>query len=224
MHSRQSFDVELTALSDSLIRMGATATNAIDRAILALSKGDKALARQVMEDDNQIDDMERDIEQRCLRLLLKQQPVAGDLRKISTAIKMITDIERIGDAAADIAEISLQLNTPTHPEIAFDIRAMVVAARGMVRGAIDAYVKGDLELARRTREIDDVIDSYFLKIRAALGEKMWTNTAQMYEVMDEIMDYLMIIKYLERIGDHAENICEWVEFYKTGIHKDERIM
>ena len=220
MNSRKGFDIELSDLSDSLIRMGATAADAIDRAIAALNTGDKALARQVMEDDNLIDDMERGIEQRCLRMLLKQQPVAGDLRKISTAIKMITDIERIGDSAADIAEISLQLNAPAPPEVAADIEAMAAAARGMVGGAIDAYVKGDLELARKIRKKDDVIDNHFMKIRNVLGEKMQADSI----LMDEMMDYLMIIKYLERIGDHAENICEWVEFYKTGIHKKQRIL
>jgi phosphate transport system protein len=220
MNSRQGFDAELSDLSDALVRMGATAANAIDRAVAALNAGDKALARQVIEDDDQIDDMERNIEQRCLRLLLKQQPVAGDLRKISTAIKMITDIERIGDAAVDIAEISLQLHTPAHPEVAADTEAMAAAACGMVGSAIDAYVKEDLELARQIRGKDDVIDRYFLKIRAELGKRMTADE----NAMDEIMDYLMIIKYLERIGDHAENICEWVEFYKTGIHKNERII
>ncbi|MCL2747933.1 MAG: phosphate signaling complex protein PhoU [Oscillospiraceae bacterium] len=220
MNYRQAFNTELSDLSNSLIRMGATAADAIDRAIAALNTGDKDLARQVIEDDNQIDDLARDIEQRCLRLLLKQQPVAGDLRRISTAIKMITDIERIGDSAADIAEISLQLNAPAPPEVAADVETMAAAARSMVGGAIDAYVKEDLELARATREKDDIVDSLFLKIRAELGQRMAADAT----AWDEIMDYLMIIKYLERIGDHAENICEWVEFYKTGVHKNVRII
>ena len=220
MNNRQAYDTELSELSYSLIRMGAMAQSAIDRAIAALNTGDKALARQVIEEDNQIDDLDRGIEQRCLRLLLKQQPVAGDLRKISAAIKMITDIERIGDSAADIAEISLQLNDPVPPDVAADIEAMTAAARSMVEGAIDAYVKGDVELARRTRNKDDIVDDYFIKIRTALGQRMHADTA----AMDEVIDYLLIIKYLERIGDHAENICDWVEFYKTGIHKNERII
>lgn len=216
MNTRQAFDVELKELSDSLIRMGAAAANAVDMALTALNTGDRTLARQVVSDDNQIDEMERSIEQRCLRLLLKQQPVAADLRKISTAIKMITDIERIGDAAADIAEISLHLDAPAFPEITVDVMAMANAARGMASDAINAYVKEDLELARKTRERDDIVDDYFLKIRAILGEKMRADA----NIMDAAMDYLMIIKYLERVGDHAENICEWVEFYKTGIHKN----
>lgn len=220
MNSRHTFDIELEELSEALIWMGAAATNAVDRAITALNTCDKALARQVIEEDSAIDEMERSIEHRCLKLLLKQQPVAGDLRKISTAIKMITDIERIGDAAADIAETSLQLDIPAFPEIAEDITAMMTMARSMASAAIEAYVKEDLELARKTRERDDIVDDYFLKIRAILGEKIRFDT----NTMDDALDYMMIIKYLERIGDHAENICEWVEFYKTGIHKNERIL
>ena len=220
MKSRHAFNLELEELSSALIRMGTAATDAIDMAMKALTAGDKELARQVISNDNQIDEMERGIEHRCLRLLLKQQPVAGDLRKISTAIKMITDIERIGDAAADISEISLHLNVPAFPEIAADVTAMAKTARGMASDAIDAYVKEDLELARKTQEKDDIVDDYFLTIRAVIGKKMQTDA----NIMDEAMDYLMIIKYLERIGDHAENICEWVEFYKTGVHKNERIL
>jgi len=220
MKSRHAFNLELEELSSALIRMGTAATDAIDMAMKALTAGDKELARQVISNDNQIDEMERGIEHRCLRLLLKQQPVAGDLRKISTAIKMITDIERIGDAAADISEISLHLNVPAFPEIAADVAAMAKTARGMASDAIDAYVKEDLELARKTQEKDDIVDDYFLTIRAVIGKKMQTDA----NIMDEAMDYLMIIKYLERIGDHAENICEWVEFYKTGVHKNERIL
>ena len=219
MNARQRFDEELQALSDALIQMGETANNAIDRAVTALLTADRALARQVVADDEQMDEMERHIEQACLRLLLKQQPVAGDLRKISTAIKMITDIERIGDAASDIAEISLHLTAPMFPEIAADLKAMARAAQDMASSAIEAYVKEDLELAKRTKKKDEVVDDYFLTIRAVLGEKIRTDMG----VMDAALDYLMIVKYLERIGDHAENICEWVEFYKTGVRKDERI-
>lgn len=216
MNTRQAFDAELKELSDSLIRMGAAAENAVALALTALNKGDDVLARQVVADDNLINEMERSIEQKCLRLLLKQQPAAGDLRKISTAIKMITDIERIGDAAADIAEISLQLDASAFPEITEYVMEMAKVARSMASDAINAYVKEDLELARRTGKRDDIVDDYFLKIRSVLGEKMRCDT----EIMDAAMDYLMIIKYVERIGDHAENICEWVEFYKTGIHKN----
>ena len=221
MNVRREYDINLKELSESLIRMGAAATNAVDRALEALIAGDKDLARQIVEDDNIIDEMERNIEHRCLHLLLRQQPVvAGDLREVGAAIKMITDIERIGDAAADISEIVLHLERPVFLEIAEDLTAMANAARAMVSSAIEAYVKGDLELAGRTREQDDVVDDYFVGIRKALGEIMRSDAGD----MDAAINYLMIIKYFERIGDHAENICEWVEFDKTGIHKRERIL
>ena len=220
MNARLAFDADLQDLSDQLIHMGNMAANAIDQAVMALLTGDRERATQVVKDDDQLDEVERRIEQTCLRLLLRQQPVAGDLRKISTAIKMITDIERIGDAAADIAEITLHLKSPVFPEIEANLKNMADAARDMASAAIEAYVKEDLNLAARTREKDDIVDDYFLLIRAVLGEKIRTDAA----LMDEALDYLMIIKYLERVGDHAENICEWVEFYKTGFRKDERIL
>ncbi|MCL2562807.1 MAG: phosphate signaling complex protein PhoU [Oscillospiraceae bacterium] len=219
MNARQAFDAELKDLSDALIHMGEMASNAIDKAITALLTGDKALAKEVADDDDLLDEMERTIEQKCLRLLLKQQPVAGDLRKISTAIKMVTDIERIGDAAEDIAEITLEMTAPVFPDILDDLKKMTDAVRQMVSAAIKAYVNEDLDLARTTRAKDDIVDELFEDIRTILGEKIRTDVTQMYTAMD----YLMIIKYLERVGDHAENICEWVEFYKTGIRKDERI-
>jgi phosphate transport system protein len=219
MNARKAFDTELQELSDSLIVMGNTASTAIARAITALLTGDKNLAAQVAVGDDEVDEMERHIEQQCLRLLLKQQPVASDLRKISTAIKMVTDIERIGDAAEDIAEITLLLDVPVFPEILEDLKDMAGTALLMVSSAIDAYVREDLDLANETRKKDDIVDAYFLKIRAALGEKIRTAPDQMHAAMD----YLMVIKYLERVGDHAENLCEWVEFYKTGFRKTGRI-
>ena len=219
MNARKAFDAELQELSDSLVHMGNTASTAIARAVTALLTEDRALAAQVAAGDDEVDELERHIEQQCLRLLLKQQPVASDLRKISTAIKMITDIERIGDAAEDIAEITLYLASPVFPEILDDLKEMAGTALLMVSSAIDAYVREDLDLANETRKKDDIVDAYFLKIRTALGEKIRTAPDQMHAAMD----YLMIIKYLERVGDHAENICEWVEFYKTGFRKTGRI-
>lgn len=217
MNSRQAFDASLLELMDAIIHMGRLSTNALDLALKALQTGDGALAKQVIEDDQTIDELEREIEQDCLRLLLRQQPVAGDLRKISTAIKMITDIERIADAAVDIAEISLFLPTGIFPEIADDLTAMANAARNMASDAISAYVHEDEVLAQKVCQADDVVDDLFMKIRAVLGEKMRGDTS----IMGAVMDHLMIIKYLERIGDHAENISEWVIFYKTGIRKKD---
>lgn len=220
MNVRQQFDAELTELSAALIRMGAMATEALRKSMEALDHNDKRLAQEVMDGDRAIDEMEREIEQRCLRLLLKQQPVAGDLRKISTAIKMITDIERIGDGAADIAEISLHLEECSFPDVLKLVLEMAREASQMAAASIEAYVKEDLELAQATIDRDDVVDDYFLTIRRELASRLNSS----HHEMDEIIDYLMITKYLERQGDHAVNICEWVQFYKTGIHKQERIV
>jgi len=220
MPPRKLYDDELKDLSSALIRMGTAAIDAVTRAMQALKTFDKALAKEIIEDDAYINAMERDIETMCLKLILKQQPVAGDLRKISTAIKMITDIERIGDAASDIAQISLYHDSFNFPELQDKVLSMAVAAKEMVADAIDAYVKGDLELALRTIDKDDIVDDYFLKIRGELGSNIYKDKMD----MDTVIDYLMIIKYLERVGDHAVNICEWVQFYVTGIHYNERII
>ena len=220
MNVRQQYNQELQQLSSELIRMGDTANDAIARAMEALQNGDRELARAVMNGDEQINAMERDIEQRCLRLLLKQQPVAGDLRKISTAIKMITDIERIGDSAADIAEITLHRKASVGDEVMERILSMADDARDMVSNAIRSYVEEDLDLAMATRKQDDVVDADFERIRDRLAEAMVSSRRD----MDDLIDYLMIIKYLERVGDHAVNICEWVEFYMTGVYKNEQLV
>lgn len=220
MNVRQQYNQELQQLSSELIRMGDTASDAIARAMEALQKGDRDLARRVMNGDEQINNMERDIEQRCLRLLLKQQPVAGDLRKISTAIKMITDIERIGDAAADIAEITLHRNISADDELMDRVLSMAGDSRTMVSNAIRSYVEEDLDLAMATRKQDDVVDADFEHIRDRLAQAMVSSEQD----LNELIDYLMIIKYLERVGDHAVNICEWVEFYMTGVYKNEQLV
>ena len=220
MNARQLFDAELEGLSTALITMGAMAAESIDKTIQALNTGDKELARKVFRGDDEIDDMEKEIEHRCLVLLLKQQPVASDLRKISTAIKMITDIERIGDASSDIAEICISLSNPPKEEILSDITKMAQAARKMVADSIQAYVDEDLELAKKTIDSDDIVDDYFDEIKLRLADEIRT----VPQFSEDLIDYLMIVKYLERIGDHAVNICEWVQFYKTGFHKNQRIV
>ena len=197
MNARLSFDAELESLSASLIRMGALATDAIDKAIEALEANDGALAQSVIAGDRNIDDMERSIEHQCLTLLLRQQPVAGDLRKISTAIKM----HGIPASLSDIAD-------------------MAEAAQKMVDDSIQSYVREDLVLAADVIARDDVVDDYFNKIKKDLAAYIAVNE----EHVDCAIDYLMIAKYLERLGDHAVNICEWVQFYKTGMHKSERIL
>ena len=219
MATRRQYDDELKDLSAALIRMGTAAIDAVTRSMQALKTFDKTLAKEIIEDDTNINTMERDIETMCLKLILKQQPVATDLRKISTAIKMITDIERIGDAASDIAEISMYHDKVNFPDIQDEVLKMAESAKEMVAASIEAYVKGDLELAKTTMIKDDIVDDYFLRIRHALGSRIYNDTRD----METVIDYLMIVKYLERIGDHAVNICEWVHFYVTGVHINEEL-
>jgi len=220
MTTRRQYDDELKDLSSALIRMGTMAIDAVSRSMQALKTFDKQLAREIINDDANINEMERDIETMCLKLILKQQPVATDLRKISTAIKMITDIERIGDAASDIAEISQFHDSCYFPELQNEVLEMAESAKEMVAASIEAYVKGDIELAEKTMAKDDIVDDYFMKIRKELASHIYKDEKE----MDTVIDYLMITKYLERVGDHAVNICEWVQFYVTGIHINERII
>lgn len=217
MKLRYNYDADLEALSAALIRMGELATDAIDRALRSLASGDEALAREVIAADADVDHAERDIEHRCMTLLLRQQPVAGDLRKVSTAIKMITDIERVGDAAADIAEIGLHLKNREALAALPDIARMGAAAQKMVEDAIRAYVDGDLTLAAEVIARDDEVDAGFNAVKSGI-------TALVAHDADAAADCLMIAKYLERLGDHAVNICEWVQFYRTGVHKNEKIL
>lgn len=215
MATRPNFDAELEQMSNDLILMGAMASDATDRAILALESGDNELAQEVINGDKDVDDMERKIEHQCLTLLLRQQPVAGDLRKISTTIKMITDIERVGDAAADIAEIATTLPPGIPPHLS-KLKDMAAAARGMVSDAIKAYVEEDLELADEVIKRDDIVDDYFNQIKHKIGGLIANDPSS----IDIALEYLMINKYLERLGDHATNIAEWVLFYKTGEHQN----
>ncbi len=220
MNNRPKYDDELQELSTELIKMGATAAQAIEKAMKAIKDSDKELAKEIIEGDRVINDMEKDIEHRCLRLILKQQPVARDLRKVSTAIKMVTDIERIGDAASDIAEITIHLDECEFQDIKNAVLNMAETAKNMVVSAIDAYVEENMILALNTIKQDDIVDECFLSIRRELSKRLIANEHE----MDVIMDYLMIIKYLERVGDHAVNVCEWVQFYMTGVHNDEKIV
>ncbi len=220
MNNRPKYDDELQDLSTELIKMGATAAQAIEKAMKAMKDSDKELAKEIIEGDRVINDMEKDIEHRCLRLILKQQPVARDLRKVSTAIKMVTDIERIGDAASDIAEITIHLDECEFQDIKNAVLNMAETAKNMVVSAIDAYVEENMILALNTIKQDDIVDECFLSIRRELSKRLIANEHE----MDVIMDYLMIIKYLERVGDHAVNVCEWVQFYMTGVHNDEKIV
>ena len=210
---RSKFDEQLALMKNELIQMGALCEEAISLAAKALTEGDKTLAEKVGPLDGEIDQMERDIEALCLKLLLQQQPVARDLRQISAALKIITDMERIGDQASDIAEIILAMLAEGYvPEDVGHIREMARETIKMVTESVDSYVRQDIERARDVIAHDDAIDRYFTQVRAVLIQKI----AESPMVGEHALDLLMIDKYLERIGDHAVNIAEWVIFSVTG--------
>lgn len=214
---RKTFDQQLELLSQELTHMGALCETAIASATEALKTRDVALARQAIAADQEIDQQEREIERLCLKLLLQQQPVARDLRQISSALKMITDMERIGDQTSDIAEIIISAKYENVAQDIDLIGAMATGVSTMVRDSVVAYVEKDLELARKVMASDDKIDAYFDEIR----DKMIAYIkAEHGEQGNRIFDLIMVTKYLERIGDHATNIAEWVEFSITGVHKD----
>ena len=209
------FDKKLKKLDEDLTRMGELCEIAIAEATKALIEGNTDQARAVIEADEEIDQMEKDIERLCLRLLLQQQPVAKDLRKISSALKMITDMERIGDQTSNIAEIVLTFKNEDTVDIK-GIGTMAEATSRMVRHSIKAYVDNDLEMARYVMEEDNKIDKFFEKVRSNVADYIQNNNV---ENAEWIFDIIMVTKYLERIGDHATNIAEWVEFSITGVHR-----
>ncbi len=213
---RSRFDEQLSLLNRKMIAMGAECESIIALSSSALMTGDVEQARKAKEDGQAIDQLEREIESICLKLLLQQQPVARDLRVISAALKMITDMERIGDQAEDIAGLIIFLNGRSGEEC-HGIRNMAEATIKMVTDSIDAYVRQDLALAKSVCEYDDVVDEAFRAVKQTLIQMIAQNTAD----GEYALDLLMIAKYFERIGDHAVNIAEWVEFSVTGVHKGD---
>jgi phosphate transport system protein len=211
---RSRFDQQLDTLNTMLIEMGMLVEKAIATSIDALKKQDIELAGRAIAADDEIDQKERDIEALCLKLLLQQQPVAKDLRLISAALKMITDMERIGDQAADISEISIYLAQSTLITDLEHIPQMAATTARMVTRSIDAFVKKDLVLAYEVIEFDDQVDRLFDIVKTDLIELIAADSRN----GEQAIDLLMIAKYLERIGDHATNIAEWVVFSITGRH------
>ena len=210
---REYYTAQLETLNTNMIQMGALCEDAISAAIQSLLEDDRTIAKKVADTELEIDQMERDIERQCMRLLLMQQPVATDLRVVSSALRMIADLERIGDQAFDIADIpksgSFQgFSGKVH------IKEMAKAAIHMVTDSVDSYVKQDVQLAKHVAEEDDVVDELFLKVRRELAELIHTDQ----NASEQAMDLLMIAKYLERIGDHAVNVSEWVIYSVTGKH------
>lgn len=210
---RNNFDNQLEKLNLELITMGALCEDAISASVKALLDGDESLLEKVFAADAEIDQKERDIEAICMKLLLQQQPVARDLRVISSALKMISDMERIGDQASDIAEITKFVkNSDVKSKI--HIKDMATAAIKMVTDSVESFVKKDLDLAHEVMSYDDKVDSLFDCVKDELVQLIVNDRAN----GEFCIDLLMIAKYLERIGDHAVNIAEWVEYSITGVH------
>ena len=216
---RNRFDRQLLELNDELIRMGSLIEQAIEMAISALIRQDVEKARQAIKFDEEVDRQEREIESLCMKLLLQQQPVARDLRLISAALKMITDMERIGDHASDISEMTILMAGSQYEgsEISIDlIKDMAKETTGMVIKSVDAFVKKDMELAHSVIDRDDVVDDLFSRYRTEMIGKINENVRN----GEQATDMLMVAKYFERIGDHATNIAEWVIYSVTGSHPD----
>lgn len=212
---RNRFDRQLCTLNDELIEMGSMIEKDIETAVKALVSQDAALAKQVIDSDDEIDRQERTIENLCLKLLLQQQPVARDLRLISSALKMITDMERIGDHATDIAEITIALSNEPYIKKLEHIQQMAKETMVMLTGSIEAFVNKDLKQAQQVIAQDDVVDALFETVKTELINMIHENV----DAGGQAADLLMAAKYMERIGDHATNISEWVIFSITGEHQ-----
>ena len=215
MVMRRYFDEQIAHLNEQMIAMGGMVENIIETACAALENNDLRKAAAIRDGDGAVDHKEREVESMCLHMLLQQQPVARDLRVISAALKMITDMERIGDQAADISEIvtmaHLTHDRPGH------FTTMARAAIDMVHRAIEAYVRQDVMLARQVMASDDIVDDLFNDVKGDVAALLQKDPSG----IEEALDLLMIAKYLERIGDHAVNIAEWVVYAITGLYKGE---
>ncbi len=222
MSIRRRYDEDLRQIEQALGAMGEAAIEAVNTAVALLEHKNTETARAIIEGDEEIDAMEKSIEHQCLELLLRQQPMASDLRRVSTALKLVTDIERIGDHAADLAEISESLEDGWQKNIPVqdDIQKMASTSLDMVRAAISAFVAEDDTGARIVIRRDDEVDALFDRVKNALAAYIAQNPSE----IDAALDLLMVIKYLERLGDHAVNVAEWVGFLKTGCYRGQQIV
>lgn len=220
MSIRVTYEHELDALNKDLKEMGRLVETAIEQTFVAFEDQNYALAEEIIKGDRTVNDMERAIEARCLSLILRQQPVAGDLRQVSTALKVVTDLERIGDHASDIAELILRIKSDHAYHIVKHLPTMASAAQKMVHDAIEAFIARDMDAALEIIERDDEVDNLFNQVKTDVIALLKESPSQ----ADQGIDLLMIAKYLERIGDHAVNVCEWTQFSKTGALKNVRIM
>ena len=216
---RPNFERELKALQIELIDMGCVVEAAIESAINAFKRYDVETCKELISNDEDIDEMEKRIESKCLWLIAREQPVASDLRKITTALKIAAEMERIADHAADIAMLTIRITERNAFADGVEILQMAAEAVKMLHDAVTAYVEADIELAKNAEERDDIIDNFFNKIKHDIIKIFSTQPQN----IDGAIDYLLIAKYLERVGDHAVNICDWVIFSQTGEHKNTLI-
>ena len=217
---RKKFDEQLAHLNAQLVEMSELVEQAIANVNTALITRDLTLAKQIIASDDNIDHMEKEVESLCLKLIIQQQPVASDLRLVSAVLKILTDIERIGDHASDISEIICFINGKEYIKKMEDIPQMAKITQEMVKKSITAFVNKDIELAKKVIATDDEVDDLFVAVKNELITLINANQ----ENGDQAMDLIMIAKYFERIGDHAVNVAEWVIFSLTGFHKDIQIM
>lgn len=220
MTTRVNYEHELDLLNHDIKEMGRMVETSIEQCFVAFEDQDFEKAEDIIKGDRTINDLERSIEARCLSIILRQQPVAGDLRVVSSALKVVTDLERIGDHASDIAELILRIKSEHVYHVVRHIPSMAAAAREMVRSSIEAFINQDLETAKKIEKQDDVVDELFDKVKNDVVDLLKHSN----EHIDQCIDLLMVAKYLERIGDHAVNVCEWTEFSKTGALKNVRIL
>ena len=214
MVTRQLFEKELAAMHSEIVRMGVAVENSIAQAVTALIEQDSVLAQKVIDQDDIVDAMELEIERMCLEIIARQQPVARDLRDVTSALKLITDLERIADHATDISEKILVLATKKRVMIHYDLITMAEISKEMIRGALDAYVTRNIELAQKIIKQDDRVDELFLKLKEELIHLMTVDS----ENIEQYVELIMICKYFERIADHSQNVAEWVIFYVKGQH------
>ncbi|NLO09761.1 MAG: phosphate signaling complex protein PhoU [Clostridiales bacterium] len=220
MAARLSFDAELKLLKEDLHEMARLIEEAIEKIMIAFEKQDEALAREIIQGDRIVNDIEKAIEARCLSLIIKQQPVARDLRLVTTALKVVTDMERIGDHAADIAELILREKRDHIYDLVKHIPEMGNATKDMVRDAVTAFTTLNVDMARDIMKRDDIVDELFDQVKLEVASILKSSSEQ----VDQCVDILMIAKYFERIGDHVVNICEWTEFHETGTVNNIRLL
>ncbi|NLL79529.1 MAG: phosphate signaling complex protein PhoU [Clostridiales bacterium] len=220
MTTRITFEQELRELNRSLEEMGLFVENALEKLTMAIEERDKNLAETMIKNDRYVNDMERTIESKCLSLITRQQPIARDLRMISAVLKVVTDIERVGDHVVDIAELLVRFEEADPCGISSHIPVMLVAAKEMVRDAVDAFVGKSIEDAGKVIASDDVVDDLFNRVKADVIERLRTERGN----EDHCIDTMNIAKYLEKIGDHAVNIAQWEVFKETGSIDKVRLL